>query len=87
MRKFLMKYFMISCKEATFLITKKEERALSLKQQIQLAVHASMCSFCKKFETQSKIIHEESKHIISDDSPSDEARKKIENILMNHLEK
>jgi len=47
---------MITCKEATTFISLKEERKLSVKQQIQLWLHLGICSLCKLFYRQNKII-------------------------------
>lgn len=47
---------MITCVEATNFISLKEERKLSLKQYIQLWLHLGVCSLCKLFYRQNKII-------------------------------
>ena len=47
---------MISCKEATIFITKKEEGKLSLGQRIQLWQHLLICSLCRLFNLQNKTI-------------------------------
>ncbi|MCF8449201.1 MAG: hypothetical protein K9G49_04950 [Taibaiella sp.] len=48
--------FMYTCKEATYLISKKEEGKLTFIQNIKLRLHISMCKFCKLFEKQNKCI-------------------------------
>lgn len=58
-----MKYLMINCKEATFLMSKKEEGKLSLIEKFKLSIHTRMCAICKKFEQQTAAISIESKHI------------------------
>ncbi len=47
---------MISCKKATTFIVKKEEGGLSAKQRLQLWLHLSICSLCKLFMKQNKVI-------------------------------
>lgn len=47
---------MISCKKATTFIVKKEEGKLTIKQRLQLWLHLSICSFCKLFLKQNKLI-------------------------------
>jgi hypothetical protein len=47
---------MITCKEATDFISRKEEGKLSLTQRLQLRMHLYICSFCKLFYRQNKII-------------------------------
>lgn len=48
--------FMYTCKEATYLISKKEEGKLTFIQNVKLRMHISMCKFCKLFEKQNKYI-------------------------------
>ncbi|CAN5655013.1 hypothetical protein BH10BAC2_BH10BAC2_01070 [soil metagenome] len=48
--------WMITCMEATNFISLKEEGKLSLKQYIQLWLHLGICSLCKLFYRQNKII-------------------------------
>ena len=61
---------MISCKEATAYILKKEEHRLSFKQRVQLWIHLAMCSFCKLFMKQSRILSEAAKHLPEDSTVS-----------------
>lgn len=77
MKKFMMKYLMLNCSEATMLMAKKEEDKLSLKGRIQLAMHVSMCSLCRKFEKQSHLIGEESKHVHSGEKLSADVKGSI----------
>lgn len=46
----------ITCKKAVDYISKKEEGKLSLWQRIQLARHLAICSLCKRFAYQNKMI-------------------------------
>lgn len=81
MKKILIKYLMISCKEATFLMAKKEEGKLTLVERLKLSVHTSMCSICKNFEEQTAHIAKESRHVLADESLSEEAKENIEKTL------
>lgn len=47
---------MISCKAATELMEKKQERGLSLRQRFQLWMHTLICDACKQYEQQSRQI-------------------------------
>ncbi|MBK3519316.1 anti-sigma factor family protein [Carboxylicivirga marina] len=47
---------MISCKEATFLISKKQQDKLTRIEKIQLTFHLMMCKYCRRFERQTKFI-------------------------------
>lgn len=84
MKKIMMKYLMISCKDATMLTAKKEEGRLTFGEGVKLRLHSSMCSLCKKFEKQSKQIAQESKDVVALDSELTEAAKKrMEDMLKN----
>lgn len=52
----------ITCKRATYLVSKKEEGRLSFLEWIRLQFHLSICSMCKLFEKQTKLISENAKH-------------------------
>jgi predicted anti-sigma-YlaC factor YlaD len=58
-----MKFLMIPCKKATYLLSKKEEGKLSFLEKIQLKAHLSICSFCRLFEQQTIFIGKNAKHI------------------------
>ncbi len=47
---------MINCKEATTMISKKEEGKISFIERIQLWQHLLICSLCKLFMKQNKLI-------------------------------
>ena len=47
---------MISCHEATFLISKKQEEKLSLTEQMKLSLHLMYCKYCNRFAKQTKEI-------------------------------
>ena len=47
---------MLSCKKAATLIDKKAEISLSWKENMQLAMHKSMCDACTAYQKQSKLI-------------------------------
>jgi anti-sigma factor ChrR (cupin superfamily) len=84
MKKFMMKYLMISCREATYLMAKKEEGKLSFAGRIKLSIHTSMCSMCRKFEKQTSQIGKESRHVHAEDHLPAFAKEKIERMLDEH---
>jgi len=47
---------MISCHEATYLISKKQEDKLSLTEQMKLSLHLMYCKYCNRFAKQTKQI-------------------------------
>ncbi|HWB24470.1 MAG TPA: hypothetical protein VG738_03275 [Chitinophagaceae bacterium] len=53
----------ITCKQATEFIVKREEGKLSLKNRVLLWLHFGVCSFCKLFSKQSRLIGKNAKHI------------------------
>jgi len=52
----LMSTMMLSCKKATELVEKKSVVELAFTENIQLKMHLMVCSACKQYENQSKII-------------------------------
>lgn len=79
-----MGLFSISCKKATYFCSKKEEGKLSWIEKILLRFHMTICSLCRLFEQQSKIIADHAKHAHCTDTLSDEAKNKIKKNL-DHL--
>ena len=47
---------MISCYDATYLISKKQEEKLSLTEQMKLSLHLMYCKYCNRFAKQTKQI-------------------------------
>lgn len=80
----MMKYLMVNCKEATFLMAKKEEGLLSLTEKWKLAMHTSMCAYCKEFERQASRIGKESKHIHAQEELPAVAKEKMERMFKDH---
>ena len=48
----------LSCKKASELIDKKAVVKLSLRENMMLDIHISVCDICKQYEKQSRIIDE-----------------------------
>lgn len=48
---------MLSCKETSELIIKRDTEKLKLYDRIRLAMHLSMCKFCSLFEKQNEFIN------------------------------
>jgi hypothetical protein len=47
---------MITCKQSTEWVIKKEYKRLSIKENLQLLSHMAVCSFCRLFQRQNSII-------------------------------
>ena len=52
----------ITCKNATYFISKKEEHRLTILEWVKLQFHLSICSFCKLFQKQTKLIGKNAEH-------------------------
>ena len=53
----LMNLLMLSCKKATLLIEKRQGFSLSIKEKMQVKLHASMCNACRSYEKQNSVIN------------------------------
>lgn len=76
-----MKRIMITCKEATLSIVKKEEGKINLYDRFRLFVHLVICQFCKLFEKQSKLLSKSLFEQESKESLTDEEKAEIEKKL------
>ncbi|MFP9113579.1 hypothetical protein ACLI1A_06535 [Flavobacterium sp. RHBU_3] len=53
----------ISCKKATGLIDKRQLVSLTVSETIQLRIHTTICSICRRYEKQSAWIEQAVKHL------------------------
>lgn len=53
----------LTCKKATFLVSKKEEGKLTPIESIQLKLHLGICDFCTRFEKQTKFFSRHARHL------------------------
>ena len=78
----IMNTLMLSCRKASELIDKKSVVKLSVKENVQLHLHTSLCAGCKAYQKQSKVLDELlQKHI----SAADEIT--VPRIINNDLKK
>lgn len=49
---------MLNCRQATRLISDKQERTLSAKERLTLQLHLMLCSGCKNFSLQIPFLHQ-----------------------------
>jgi len=73
----------ISCKKATYLISKKEEKAIGFFDSLKLRLHLGICSTCRLFKQQSWFIKINAKHSHSEFSLSNDAKEKMSAALKN----
>lgn len=49
---------MMMCKEATRLMSLKQDRPLTLQERVSLRLHLSMCGACRECDRQFTLLHE-----------------------------
>ncbi|MDD2885973.1 MAG: zf-HC2 domain-containing protein [Dechloromonas sp.] len=55
---------MLSCKDATRLLSEAQDRPLTLAEKMQLEIHLAMCRGCRNFKGQIAFLREACKHYI-----------------------
>ena len=75
---------MMMCKEATRLMSLKQDRHLTFRETLSLRFHLSMCGACRQCDKQFTLLHQMGERIESDlntesaDSEADNANKDTE---------
>ena len=67
----------ISCKKATYLVSKKEQGHINLFDRFTLRIHLSICSLCKRFEKQTGLIINHAKHNHTKEKLPNEVKERI----------
>jgi hypothetical protein len=75
---------MISCKEATFLITKQTEIKLNPWKKAKLTFHTTLCKYCKCFRDQLELVAEQGLQIEGGEFLSEDAKKRMEEIIAKY---
>ena len=77
----------ISCKKATFLLVKNEEKKMSFLEKYQLKLHYKICTGCYYFRNQNLLISEHAKSAIlsSEIKFSKEAKEKLKKNLKESM--
>lgn len=76
-----MNFLNISCKHATYLVSKKEENKLSWLEKIKLRSHMTICSICRHFEAQTAFIGRMTKHTHTEVHLPEEVKEQIRQSL------
>lgn len=73
----------LSCERATFLMSKKEEGKLTLKEKLQLKLHLRICDFCTRFQKQVRFFttHAPDTHLHTHRNMSEEAKQALKELL------
>ncbi|MEQ6889993.1 zf-HC2 domain-containing protein [Halomonas sp. CS7] len=63
---------MMMCKEATRLMSLRQDRPLSFQEKLSLRLHLAMCSACRECDRQFTLLHGVGRHFGTedDDEPS-----------------
>ncbi len=64
---------MLSCKEATHLVSVSQERPLSVSEKMQLKMHLMLCKGCARFQTQMDFIRRACKGYLKRNGFKDDA--------------
>jgi hypothetical protein len=72
------RFIWLSCKKATFLMSKKEEGKLTLIEALQLKTHLGICDFCTRFQKQTKFFTSHAHHVHEHSNATLSAEKKLE---------
>ncbi|GET33109.1 hypothetical protein PbJCM13498_19720 [Prolixibacter bellariivorans] len=62
----LMNHTMLSCEDATGLISRKQHEKLTFKERVQLTIHLWSCKFCRRFERQLNYLNRVIGHLKQD---------------------
>ncbi len=76
-----MKMAIIPCRQATLLICKKQERALTLRERFKLRAHLKVCEFCRRFLAQTEAISRAVRTMVAAESLMGEEKKRMEAAL------
>lgn len=82
----LMNFFLLSCEEASLLMTRKQLNKLSIIKSIQLKMHLISCKMCRRFEIQNDLIHKEWNSFTNENAHlSNEKKKEIHSEIDSQL--
>jgi hypothetical protein len=88
----VIKRIQYDCRHATYLIEKRQQTGLTLKERVQLFIHLLGCSVCRLFQRQSRVISHALQHLFKrsaeqahtlDDRVKQEMQEKINERLKN----
>ncbi len=71
----------IPCKEATFLISKRQENGISLRERYHLFIHLIVCEFCRRFRKQTDLIVREISGMQSGERLTPDEKRRMQDLL------
>jgi len=74
----IIKKIQYNCREATYLIEKRQHVRLTVRERVHLLIHLSGCSVCRLFQRQSKMINQMVKGLFT--SAAEQDRKLDEDV-------
>jgi hypothetical protein len=74
----------IPCTEATFLISKRQETVLTMRERFNLVVHLFLCKFCRRFFEQTKLVLMTMASLSSGESLTRAEKQKLQESLRLH---
>jgi len=66
--KKLMRKLMLSCVQATFLVTKEMSGTITFWEKIKMQLHLMVCKYCRLFKKQSRFIDDNVEQLHQDSS-------------------
>jgi hypothetical protein len=86
-----LKKIIYNCKQATFLIEKKEQGGISFRQEIELRIHLMGCSMCQLYGKQSRMINSMVRQLFKQSQTSyrlnDDFKQQLQNRIEDELNK
>lgn len=76
-------YLNISCKESSFLISKRQETKITIPERIKLFFHLRICNTCKLFKKQTDLILS----VLSKEKNTDTVDNKLSEEAKNRMSK
>ncbi len=65
---------MMMCKEATRLMSLRQDRPLRFQERLSLRLHLSMCGACRECDKQFELLHKAGQHKTSEGDDTHEGR-------------
>jgi hypothetical protein len=71
----------VPCEEATFLISKRQDTALTVRERYALIVHLIVCKYCRRFLEQTRLLLTAVKELRSDERLTHDEKRKLQELL------